>query len=153
MKTLCVMCGCSGSGKSTIANMMVDLNDNWRLVSTDNIRAELFGDAGDQQQGNLVFSTAYDRIGDFLTDPNINGVVFDATNLTPRSRSEIFRRFGNFNDVEISAVNVICDLEDCLLRQSYRDRKVPEEVIRSQYNKFKPATLAEGFSKIANQYT
>lgn len=42
--TLWVMCGLSGSGKSTIAKQLAQEHENTVIVSSDSVREELTGD-------------------------------------------------------------------------------------------------------------
>ena len=52
---LYVMCGLSGSGKSTIAKQIVNDNPDTVVISTDMIREQLTGEVGDQSQNDEVF--------------------------------------------------------------------------------------------------
>ena len=47
--TLYIMCGLSGSGKSTIATQIANENPNTVIVSSDEIREELTGNYEDQE--------------------------------------------------------------------------------------------------------
>ena len=58
--TLYVMCGISGSGKSTYAKTLKMSIPNTEIVSTDEIREELFGSASVQKEPKKVFQIAYD---------------------------------------------------------------------------------------------
>ena len=65
---LYVMCGISGSGKSTWARGYVE-EDPWAvIVSTDSIRECLFGDCRVQKDGDKVFHNAYGCIRLLLTE-------------------------------------------------------------------------------------
>jgi len=45
MSLLChILTGCPSSGKSTLANAIAQQSPNCRVISTDRIREELFGD-------------------------------------------------------------------------------------------------------------
>lgn len=52
---LYVMCGLSGSGKSTIAKQITNDNPDTVIISTDMIREQLTGEIGDQSQNDEVF--------------------------------------------------------------------------------------------------
>jgi predicted kinase len=47
--TLWVMCGLSGSGKSTVATQIAENNENTVIVSSDAIREELTGNYENQE--------------------------------------------------------------------------------------------------------
>ena len=53
--TLYIMCGLSGSGKSTIATQIANENPNTVIVSSDAIREELTGNENDQSKNEDVF--------------------------------------------------------------------------------------------------
>ena len=54
--TLWIMCGLSGSGKSTIATQIANENPNTIIVSSDAIREELTGNYENQEHNEEVFS-------------------------------------------------------------------------------------------------
>lgn len=85
--TLWIMCGLSGSGKSTIAAQIANENPNTIIVSSDAIREELTGNENDQSKNEDVFKIFHKRIREYLIK-EIN-VIADATNLTMKSRRAI----------------------------------------------------------------
>lgn len=137
MSKLYTMIGIPGSGKSTIANQI----PNAVVISSDTIRKELYGAEEIQGNGKQVFDLVYKRIGEELTKGN--DVVFDATNLTPWTRSAVFRF-----TAEHIAVFVNTSLDDCLERNAARERKVPEEVIYRMYHSLTCPSKTEGFKTI-----
>ena len=60
--TLYIMCGLSGSGKSTIATQIANENQNTIIVSSDAIREELTGYYEDQEHNEEVFKIFHNRI-------------------------------------------------------------------------------------------
>ena len=141
MRKLYVMIGIPGSGKSTIAKNIAKLN-NCKVVSTDDIRKEINGSEECQANGQLIFDTAYERIGKFLDDDEC--VVFDATNTKSEYRSFIFRYY----ETEYIAVFVDTPFGICLHRNDLRERKVPKDVINRMYLQLETPELEEGFNKI-----
>ncbi len=85
--TLWVMCGLSGSGKSTIAKQLAQEHENTVIVSSDSVREELTGDYENQDHNEEVFKVFHKRIREALEN-NIN-VIADATNITMKSRRAI----------------------------------------------------------------
>ena len=59
---LYVMCGLSGSGKSTIAKQIANDNPDTVIISIDMIREQLTGEIGDQSQNDEVFELFHTRI-------------------------------------------------------------------------------------------
>ena len=72
-----VMCGISGSGKSTMAEILAK-RYNLPIISTDKIREEICGDASCQDKNGEVFKIAYARLEECAKD---RGAIFDATNI------------------------------------------------------------------------
>lgn len=143
MSELVVMCGLSGSGKSTWAKREAD-ERGWEIVSSDDIRAEL-GDVNDQSQNDKVFKIFYQRIRDNLKTNK--DVVADATFLTIKERRRIL---DEVKGIKCSKVCVIkaTPFETCLEFNQARDRKVPESVIYSQRAKFQIPFHEEGWDDI-----
>ena len=142
MPTLTFMVGCPASGKSTVAKEIAK-KTGAQIVSTDGIRAELFGDENCQDDPRHVFEVAHKRIAGLLAVEG-KDVVFDATNLHRKDRELAVSRitylakslgaFPVFNrNIKLKAVLVRTDLETCLERNAKRDRHVPEDRIRKMW--------------------
>jgi energy-coupling factor transporter ATP-binding protein EcfA2 len=78
---LVVLVGPSGSGKSTLASKIFPAGE---IYSSDNLRAELFGNFREQKNIRMVFRILNERIRAALLDGK--RVVLDATNLKQRDR-------------------------------------------------------------------
>lgn len=144
MSKLYIMCGLPGSGKSTYA-MQLAVKENAIVVSTDNIRELLNGDASIQDNAEQVFKIAHKLILKYLDDDS--NVIFDATNISYKRRMELIKRYKKHAD-SIECVFIAVPYEVCLERNQKRDRKVPEEVIERMYHNFYVPQLFEGFDKI-----
>ena len=136
---LYTMIGLPGSGKSTFASD----HPECVVVSTDAIRAELFGDESEQKNGKLVFDAAYARLAQAVEAGQ--DTIFDATNLQRKYRKKIFQMFPNAYHV---AVFVNTSIEVCKERNAKRDRVVPEMVIDRMASNLNAPTITEGFKKI-----
>lgn len=138
MNKIYTLIGIPGSGKSTIAKKYLS---HCEIISTDEIRKELFGSAEIQDKGWLVFQTAYSRVANTLEKGK--DVVFDATNLTKKDRKKILK----FEAIHIAIV-MLTPIDICKQRNASRERKVPEEVIDRMSNKFTIPDALEGFTYI-----
>lgn len=116
------------------------------VVSTDEIREELFGNAAIQKNPKKVFEIAYKRIEENLRKSH--KVIFDAMNLTPSERGKVLElaKLWNrgFNICYWSRV----DEDIAKERNSKRKRKVPEKVIDRQFVRFIEPTYDEGWDVI-----
>jgi predicted kinase len=141
---LIVMSGISGSGKSTFSNGL-KTSMNATVVSTDDIRLELTGNAEDQTQNGRVFGVAKKRINDLLAQGK--NAVIDATSLSAKDRKD-WVQIGKLNGAKIIAYVVKVPIDVAKKRNNGRDRKVPEWVIDKQSAKFTIPSASEGFDEI-----
>lgn len=141
-----LMCGAPGSGKSTyIAKNLPEAV----VVSGDNVRAELYGDAA--IQGNWPEIQA--RMVDLIREASQEGkdVVIDGTHCLKQYRDNMVAILNGYGYGKITAVVVDKPLETCLKQNAARDRKVPEEVIRKMHDSLKESAkniFAEDFYRI-----
>jgi predicted kinase len=137
---LYTMVGLPASGKSTFANK----HKECVIVNTDDIRQEILGDWKNQDNGDLIFKIAYERIGEALNSGH--DVIFDATNVQRKYRKKIFQ----FN-AEHVAVYMNVDVEECKRRNALREHRVPDEVIDRMASRLQVPTIDEGFKEIINE--
>ena len=137
--------GISGVGKSTFVNEFLANDSSLKVVETDAIRAELTGDAGNQSMNGTVFTIAKQRVRNLLATKN--NVIFDATSLNPKDRSD-FVLIGKQMGAEVIAVVFPLDVEKAKKQNKLRTRQVPEHVIEKQAAKFVAPKLSEGFTSI-----
>ena len=125
MPKLYVMIGISGCGKSTYSEKMSAV-----VVSSDQIRRELFGDENTQGSPEKVFAIAHKRVRELLEKGN--DVIFDATNVSSFARKTLLDAV---KGIECEKIGVVFNVEpeEAICRQENRERKVPEFVIYRQY--------------------
>lgn len=150
MPEFVVMVGLSGSGKTTVAK---ERYANHVYVSSDVLRAELYGDVNDQRHNGKIFEEMLKR--SIAALEMRQSVVYDATNLSAKRRKSLItnvRAAVNIN-VWCTACVVLTTYENCLIRNSLRVRVVPDEVIRRQFLSFQCPTEHEGFDSIHLEQT
>ena len=158
MKIVYVMVGLPGSGKSTWCNytksFFEDMSIDTMVFSSDKYREKLFGDENDQTHNSEVFNELYKDMTCFMSRDSSRVAFFDATNLTKKSRKEIFKRFSNFKEGEVKFIAVVMLTPKwlCIGRDAERrdegKRFVGEDVINKMFNKFSFPSEEEGFSKL-----
>lgn len=141
---LVVMVGLPGSGKSYKAERLQKML-NAELLSSDSIRKELLGDENDQSKNELVFKTLYYRMREFLNQGR--NVIFDATNTTLKTRLHIMEEVKDCKCRKIAYV-MATPIEECIKRDSERERTVGEEVIRKFERSFQAPHKFEGWDSI-----
>ena len=124
MANLYVLIRLPGSGKSTLAHKVFS---DCVIMESDALRQELFGDAADQQNPELVFSLLNQRTADALAAGK--NVCYDATNYLKAYRKSMLdivpenvRRIAVFLDVDPSV---------CRKRNAQWERVVLDSVIES----------------------
>lgn len=129
---LFILVGLPSSGKSTIADELSGSIDNTVVVSSDEIRQELFGD--NYVRSIKTFETAKKRIYEnILSGKN---VIFDATNLNRYKREPVIEQ--NIRDKYIvSTIYMNEDPKECLKRNHIRTRKQPVPDIEITNGSFK----------------
>lgn len=143
--TLYVMCGLSGSGKSTIATEIANENPNTVIVSSDAIREELTGNYGDQEHNDEVFKIFHDRIRKNLEQKK--NVIADATNLTMKSRRAIMNNVRGL-DIHKKCVIIPKHILLCAKDNKNREHPVPDDVLDKQIRRFQIPYYNEGFEEI-----
>ena len=142
--TLILLVGVPGSGKTTYAEKYIEEHSNIIHTSSDQIRAELWGNEATQGDNNEVFSLMQSRTIDALN--NGLSVVYDATNITRKDRSYIIALCPKF--VKIECHIVWAPIETCIERDAARDRTVGKEVIDRMLKRFQAPYYDEGIHEI-----
>ena len=134
MSTLIIMCGISGSGKSTKAKELKE-EYNAVIISTDDIREDIFKDIHDQKHNKEVFRIAYDEINMFIELSH--NVIFDATNIKYSSIKDLKKGIKHWNDINKILYVIDTPIDKAIKQNNARDKVVPTEVIIRQANTFK----------------
>ncbi|MCR4562764.1 MAG: AAA family ATPase [Bacilli bacterium] len=129
MKKLLLLSGTPGSGKSTWANQYKATHENVFIVSSDDIRAELFGKPNDFRNEKLVWATYLNRINEYSKKYDEVTVIADATNLQNQYRRMYYEGTPGFEWHTLVVFNI--PFEICLKQNKLReiDRVVPEEAM------------------------
>jgi len=122
-----ILVGVAGCGKSTYINSVKKEDDV--VISSDDIREEIYGDAENQQNAGLVFSIFHGRIADALVKGKT--VWADATSLSKIARKDFYKYAKGF---AINSHIIVASLEKCKEQNNSRSRKVPNDVIERMYN-------------------
>jgi len=143
-KTLWIMSGIPGCGKSYVAARAMSIHKNgWYYVSRDEIRLSYL------EEGDGHFSHEFDVYSKFiqcictaLKDDAITDVIADATHLNWPSRKKLLRWVGNeinLNKVNIVVVVIESSYKTCLMRNSKRTGRacVPEDVMESMMKSYR----------------
>lgn len=144
--TLFMLVGIPGSGKSQIAHEIVASADKTtKIHSSDALRKELLGDEATQGDNNKLFAELHRRIRvDLIAG---NNVIYDATNIRKKTRIGFLMTLKNITCHSV-CLCVMTPYENCLERNSKRDRKVPVNVTKNMLKNWQPPHYNEGFDEI-----
>lgn len=144
MANIYMLCGVAGSGKSTWAKRVKELEPRTAIISRDRIRDEIRSKNKEDSyftDEKLVFDTFLSDIQDAIDCKAYNNVIIDATHLTDRARKAVLSQLDLY-DYETTFVNFILPLDKIKEQNAQRTgyARVPDKVIEDMYNRFKPAT-------------
>lgn len=137
-KTLYIMCGAPGSGKTWFAKNKLMKDSNWDYISRDEVRFSIVkNDEEYFSHETAVFNEFVEKIAVALEWGNDN-IIADATHLNWGSRRKLLQALVAYYPIEmLDIIPVVIDakLEDILERNKLRDgrARVPEETIRRMY--------------------
>lgn len=145
MPELICLVGLQGSGKSTFAKGLATCGD-YEIVSSDAIRKEFNNEIANDK----VFKLYYERARQLLSEGR--SVVLDATNITIKSRKQIFE---NLKGIECTKICLIFNtpIETCAKRIANRNKtgdqaEVPLEVLYKYEKSFEMPFYEEGWDNI-----
>ncbi|MBD2326127.1 AAA family ATPase [Alkalinema sp. FACHB-956] len=150
---LVILVGLPGSGKSTIAQQFVDQTPSVRVISTDGIRAQLFGDESIQGPWLKIWLEIRQQFLQATVEIQQGGrsfAVFDATNAVRKHRRAAIALARKCGFVTVGGLWVATPLPVCLDRNQARSRQVPEAVIERMTRRLygAPPQLEDGFDHL-----
>lgn len=139
-----LMVGLPCSGKSTISK---ELSEKYNAIifSSDELRIEMFSDVNDQEHNQELFVELHKRIKDCLRSGK--SAIYDACNINYKRRMAFLAELKNIPCEKI-CILMATPYEECLVRNSERDRKVPNDVIKRMYFNFNIPYWYEGWNDI-----
>lgn len=141
---LIIMSGLPGSGKSTYAAKLAKKEHAW-IVSADEIRKYLYGDASRNDEPNKIFAKVFYSIHKGLSRKK--SVIVDCVSVTAASRKKYLRKYEGEYDKSV-CVYMDTPVEICKSRNSKRDRVVPDDAIDKFAERMEIPTKDEGFDEI-----
>lgn len=143
MKTLHILVGAQGSGKSKWAHQQLMKDDSVIWLESDRIRKELFNDlkTQDKKSHDKVFRAMEKRLKKSMQN-NDHTIIYDATNTSRKRRSALYqiaKRYGY--DVEIDLF--LKTYHDLVASQTTRDadKFVKANVIKRTYMSVQPPKI------------
>lgn len=134
--------GLPASGKSSWAREYQSIQEKVKIVSKDNLREMLDCGRHTPTSENFILKVRNSIILEAIK--NRFNIVVDDTNLNPihlksiQKLVEDFNKNDDYNDYDIKVETKFFNvpLEECIKRDSLREKSVGEKVIRDMYNKY-----------------
>jgi len=150
---LLMLIGVPGSGKSHLAAQLLAASPDRPLISTDAIRAQLFGAEiiqGDWLKVQAVVDQQLRQAVATIQAGEASEAIYDATNATAAQRRSAIALARKTGFTQITGLWLDTPLEICLERNRQRQRQVPEDVILRMHLQLQnfPPTEAEGFDRL-----
>lgn len=139
-----MMIGIVASGKSIYATQL-SIKENAILLSSDNLRIELYGNVNDIEHNNIIFETIRKRTKEYLKKGE--NVIVDSTNLSYKRRKAFLDELKKINCTK-ECYLMATPYELCLQQNQLRDRHVPECVIKQMYKSICVPQYFEGWNNI-----
>lgn len=136
MPRLILLIGLPGSGKSTIAASLQQTSPGLIRVSSDAIRAQLFGDEAIQGDWLLIQTEVQRQLQQavqLILHGKAPAAIYDATNVRRRYRRQAIALCRRIGFTHITALWLDIPLQVCLSRNQQRDRQVAEAVIHRMH--------------------
>ncbi len=142
MSKLTVLCGLPASGKSTFAQELED--ETSVILSSDDIRKELFDDINHQDSNKKVFETMNQRAQELLKQGK--NVIYDATNINRKRRVHLINNVLKADEYIVYYFNK--HISNVKFNNLKRERVVPEHVIDNMYKTMQIPVKNEGWDKV-----
>lgn len=150
---LLLLIGLPGSGKSSLAQQLVAECPQRRVISTDAIRATLFGDeaiqgpwflVGQELQRQFQQAVLAIRLG------QLQEAIYDATNAVCQQRRDAIALARETGFTYITGMWLNTPIWLCLAQNQRRQRRVPDQVILRMYGQLRdaPPTLSDGLDRL-----
>ena len=150
MNKIIMLIGAAASGKTTAAPKIAAKHQNAVILSTDKMRAALYG--AEHIQGNWpdIEALLYKRIKKAIKQ-NKN-IILDSTHFKKEYRAKIIKNFAKYSEFSAYYFNYPFTL--IYSRNKHRARRVPFKVLAAMYSELSaaPPILAEGFKSIKKMY-
>ncbi|MBF2029156.1 MAG: AAA family ATPase [Oscillatoriales cyanobacterium C42_A2020_001] len=153
MARLLLLIGLPGSGKSTLAKELIQNCPEHRLISTDAIRAELYGDENVQGSWLVVWREVeqqFCQAVQHIRTGKASEAIYDATNVVRKQRRQAIALARASGFTHITGLWLNTPIWLCIDRNRQRDRQVPKEVIYRMNRRLcgAPPSMQEGMDEL-----
>ena len=137
--------GLPASGKSTYAKELLSCSENIILISSDEMRKELYGDENNQNNNGELFQIINKKVKENLKK-GID-VIYDATNINSKRRISFLNELNKINCYK-KCIYFSSTYDHCVYKDKHRTRTVGENVIKRMYYSLQIPMYFEGWDDI-----
>jgi predicted kinase len=131
MPKLIMMQGLPGSGKTTYAKKLVE--QGYKRISKDDLR-EMLDNGAYTSDNERIMLEVQDSITIKLMSKDCN-IVIDGCNFNPYHEGHL-AHIAELNDYEFEIKYLDTPLEECILRDSKREKPLGKKVIKYMYEQY-----------------
>lgn len=151
MNKFIMVIGLPASGKDTWIKQFLKASDEkWTVLSSDEMREELYGNEAIQGNPQEVFSKLNKRLKSVLVRGD--NIIYNATNIKVRDRRPALELVKPYKDYMVYGIIIATTLPQCYQNNRKRERQVPQNIIKKMYYHYEPPHPFEGFNKIEVVY-
>jgi len=153
MSRLILLIGLPGSGKSTLAASLLQECPQRCLISTDAIRAQLFGSEAIQGNWLLIWQEVGRQMREAvrqIEQGQATEAIYDATNVVRKQRRQAIALARQSGFTHITGLWLDVPISVCVRRNQARDRQVPKDIISRMNRRLcgAPPSLQEGLDEL-----
>lgn len=142
-KKIIMLCGIPASRKSTHAKYIAQ-HENAIILSSDDMRVELYGDVNHQDSNSELFQELYKRAK--LNLAAGQNVIIDATNISQKKRINFIN---DFKQYQKEVVYISANFATCVLADTHREKSVGYSVLDRMYKQLQIPLKEEGWDKVS----
>ncbi|MGV0028918.1 AAA family ATPase [Phormidesmis priestleyi] len=151
--SLVILIGLPGSGKSTVARSLLATDPHILLISTDEIRSQLFGNESIQGSWLKIWLEVRRQFQEAVRQIETGQAslaIYDATNAVRKQRRQAINLARKTGFSHITGLWIDTPFSVCLERNQARSRQVPEAVILRMDRRLQgaPPAIAEGLDTL-----
>lgn len=146
MSKVIMLCGLPASRKSTHAKY-ISHHENAIILSSDDMRVELYGDVNHQSSNGDLFQELYRRAKLNLTAGQ--NVIIDATNISQKKRINFIN---DFKQYQKEVIYISANFVSCVMADKYREKSVGYSVLDRMYRQLQIPLKEEGWDKVSYHF-
>ena len=131
MKTVYILSGVPGCGKSTWAEKFNNTHSNTKIIASDDIRYEVGGSYQYFKEEAKIWRIFFSRINELSKNEKVTNVILDSTCLTNLKRRDFLRKISGYDHKVLVFFNVSPDVCRARNKMHIIGKIVPDEPLNN----------------------